>query len=273
MEPKAVRAETIAMRVNVRVVLLCAVLVVGGSATAYAQLPAEDHVVELGVMLWQPSPELVLSTDTLIGAGVDRVDFVEEFGIEDKYFPEFRAVIGRRHKFRASFVTFDYDAETTISRTIRFQGRTFTLGVPATVDINWKLYTFGYEWDVVSRERGFVGVVADVKYNRIEASIDSPILTSAATTDVTAPIPTLGVVGRGYLAPSVSITGELTGMSLTPGEDELKFWDFDVYGTISAGKYFAVQAGYRSVVADYIVDEDTGNLRMKGLYFGALVRF
>ena len=42
-----------------------------GSASAFAQLPAEDHVVELGVMLWKPSPELILSTDTLVGAGVN----------------------------------------------------------------------------------------------------------------------------------------------------------------------------------------------------------
>ena len=30
---------------------------------------------------------------------------------------------------------------------------------------------------------------------------------------------------------------------------------------------------YRSVVVDYVVDEDTGHLKMKGLYFGAVVRF
>jgi len=261
------------MRTDIRVVLFSTLIALAGSSSAYAQLPAEDHVVELGVMFWKPSPELILSTDTLVGAGVSEVDFVQEFGIEDKYFPEFRATLGRNHKFRASFVTFDYDAETIISRTIIFQGRRFTIGVPATADITWKVYKFGYEWDFVSRERGFFGVIADLKYNKVEASIDSPALTSAATTDVTAPVPGIGVIGRGYLGPNVSITGELTGLTLSRGEDEVKFWDFDLYGTVSAGRNFAVQGGYRSVVADYIVDEDTGDLRMKGLYFGAVVRF
>ena len=261
------------MRTDIRVVLFSTLIAVAGSSSAYAQLPAENHVVELGVMFWKPSPELILSTDTLVGAGVSEVDFVQEFGIEDKYFPEFRATLGRNHKFRASFVTFDYDAETIISRTIIFQGRRFTIGVPATADITWKVYKFGYEWDFVSRERGFFGVIADLKYNKVEASIDSPALTSAATTDVTAPVPGIGVIGRGYLGPNVSITGELTGLTLSRGEDEVKFWDFDLYGTVSAGRNFAVQGGYRSVVADYIVDEDTGDLRMKGLYFGAVVRF
>ena len=150
-----------------------------------------------------------------------------------------------------------------------FQGRTFTIGAPATADIKWKLCKFGYEWDFVSRERGFFGVIADLKYNKVEASIDSPVLTSAATTDVTAPVPTIGVIGRGYLAPAVSITGEFTGLSITRDDFDGKFFDFDLYGTVSFGRHFGVQGGYRSVVVDYLVDEDTGDLKMKGPYFGA----
>jgi hypothetical protein len=81
------------------------------------------------------------------------------------------------------------------------------------------------------------------------------------------------VIGRGYVAPAVSITGELTGLSITRDEFEGKFFDFDLYGTVSFGRNVGVQGGYRSVVVDYIVDEDTGDLKMKGPYFGAVVRF
>lgn len=256
----------------VAVLSFCALIL--PAARAHAQvLPAEDHVVELGVMFWKPSPELTLSTDALSGAGVNRVDFVQEFGIEDKFFPEFRATVGRNHKLRVSFVTIKYDAETTIRRTIVFQGRTFTIGVPASTDITWNLWKFGYEWDFVSRERGFFGLIADLKYNKIEASIDSPALTSAAATDTTAPVPTIGAIGRGYIAPMVAITGELTGLKLNRDEFEAKFFDFDLYGTVSFGRNVGVQGGYRSVVVDYLVDEDSGDLKMKGPYFGAVVRF
>ena len=258
------------MRQHARVITFSLFTILLGAASADAQ---NDQVVELGVMFWKPSPELTLSTDALVGAGVNEVDFVQEFGIEDKFFPEFRAALGRNHKFRASFVTFSYDAETIITRTIVFQGRTLNIGAPATADIKWNLYKFGYEWDFVSRERGFFGLIADLKYNKVEASIDSPALTSAAATDVTAPVPTIGVIGRGYLAPAVSITGEFSGLNLSPGDDQLKFWDFDLYGTVTFGRNVGIQGGYRSVVADYIIDEDTGDLKMKGLYFGAVVRF
>ena len=253
------------------VFLVSSVLAVSGRV--YAQLPAEDHVAELGVMFFKPAPELILSTDTLVGAGVNQVDFVQEFAIEEEAFPEFRVVLGREHKFRASFVTFDYEAEAFITRTIRFQGQTFNIGVPAATDITWRLYRFGYQWDFVSRERGFFGVVAELKYNRIEASVDSPALSSAATTDTTAPVPTLGVVGRAYIVPAVSITGEFTGLSLTPGDDELKVFDLDIYGMVSFGRYVGIQGGYRSVVADYVMNDDIGDLSMKGPYFGAVVKF
>jgi hypothetical protein len=244
-----------------------------GTSSVFAQSNPEDHVAELGVMFWKPSPTLMLSTDTLIDAGVNEVDFVEEFAIPDTYFPEFRASIGRNHKFRTGFVTFTYEEETVITRTIRFQGRTFNIGAPAIADINWKLYRFGYEWEFVSGRDGYLSLVTDLKYNRVEASIDSPVLTAAATTDVTAPIPTLGVAGRGYLAPALSVTGEFTAMKMGWQDDELKFFDFDLYGTVNFGRNVGVVGGYRSVVARYLLDGDSGDLKMKGLYFGALVRF
>jgi len=251
---------------------LCALILLTGRAQAQV-LPAEDHVVELGVMFWKPSPELTLSTGAISGAGIDEVDFVQEFGIGDRFFPEFRATLGRNHKFRFSYVSIKYDAETTIQRTIRFEGRTFDIGVPATADITWDLWKFGYEWDFVSRERGFLGVVADVKYNKVEASIDSPVLTSAATTDTTAAVPTIGVIGRGYLSPMVAVTGEFTALSFDRDENRVKLYDFDLYGTVSFGRNVGVQGGYRSVVVDYLVDQDGGDLKMKGPYFGAVVRF
>lgn len=257
------------MRNPLRGVLLPLTILLVCAANARAQ----DHVAELGVMFWKPSPELTLSSGTLDAAGVGLVDFVHEFGIEEKYFRELRAAIGRRHKFRTSFVTFDYEAETIITRTIVFQGRTLNIGAPATADIKWKFWKFGYEWDFVSGQGGFVGVVADLKYQRVEASIDSPVLTSAATTDTTAPVPTFGVIGRGHLGRAASVTAEFTALSFNREDFDAKTYDFEVYGTVNAGRNFGVQAGYRSVIVDYLIDDDTGDLKMKGPFFGAVVRF
>jgi len=42
---------------------------------------------------------------------------------------------------------------------------------------------------------------------------------------------------------------------------------------VNFGGHVGAQLGYRSLTSDYSVDEDEGDLKMKGLYFGGLVRF
>ena len=51
------------------------------------------------------------------------------------------------------------------------------------------------------------------------------------------------------------------------------FYDFDLYGTANFGRNVGAQIGYRSVTVDYAVDQDTGDLKMKGPYVGGVVRF
>lgn len=262
------------MRNRLSAVALCLCALALPAARADAQiLPAEDHAIEIGVMLWKPSPKLILSTNALSAIGVDAMDFVQEFGIEDKSFPEFRAVIGTKHKIRVSYVSLKYDADATIQRTFVFQNRTFTVGAPASTAIRWDLWTWGYEYDFVLREHGFFGLFVDVKRNRIKSSVDSPLLTSAATTDTAVTVPTLGLIGRGYVAPMVALTGEFVGLSLNRDEFEAKFLDYNFYGTVSFGRKLGVQGGYRSIGVDYLVEEARGDLRMRGPYVGAVVRY
>ncbi|MBI2187805.1 MAG: hypothetical protein HYU37_11925 [Acidobacteria bacterium] len=263
------------MRNRIAPLVYCTLLLpIIAAAPAAAQAP-NDQVVELGLMSWRPSPELRLSTGALAGSSIDEVDFVEEFGIEDKSFPDFRVALGRNHKFRFGYVKFSYEQDATIRRTFTFQGRTFTINTPASADIKWDLWTFGYEWDFVSRDRGFFGVVADLKYNKVQAAIDSPALRSTAATDTDAPVPTIGVIGRGYVTPMIAITGEFTGLKVSSGDFDVKFTDFDINATIIPSRAIGIgaQVGYRSVIADYIVDEDTGDLKMQGPYFGVVARF
>lgn len=93
------------------------------TARADAQvLPAEDHVAEISVLAWRPSPELTLSTNALAGSSVSAVDFVQEFGLLDSFLPECRAAIGRNHKFRLSYARIDYQETATIQRALTFQG-------------------------------------------------------------------------------------------------------------------------------------------------------
>jgi hypothetical protein len=239
--------------------------------------PGEDYRVEVGAMFWSPTPELAINSDSLDVIGVGEVDFVQEFAIEKKRFTEYRVTLkpGRKHKLRFQYIPISYDPEPVIlERTIVFAGRTFNVGLPADADVEWRMYRFGYEYDFVSRTQGFLGVIAELKHNNVRAQIDSPIGTELA--EETAPVPGIGIIGRGYLTEYVSITGEFTGFKMLDSfteEFDGEFWDFDIYGTVSLGRNVGVQAGYRSIDVEYVGGEDLGRLKLKGLYFGGVVRF
>jgi hypothetical protein len=239
---------------------------------------AEDFNLELGLMFWQPDPELTLTTGNVV---VGTVDFVQEFGLADERFREFRVTLkpGRKHKLRFSYVPIKYDQDAVLQRTIVFQDRVFPVSASANADINWDVYRFGYEWDFVSRSRGFFGVVAEVKYNKVKADVSASgtvlgqTQTISAAVDQTAPIPALGVTGRGYLHEYVSITGEFTAFKYENDDFRGKFFDFDFYGTVHLGKNVGAQVGYRSIDVEFLVDSDEGTMKRKGPYFGGLVRF
>jgi hypothetical protein len=125
----------------------------------------------------------------------------------------------------------------------------------------------------VSTDQGYVGIVGELKYNRLDASIESPALATVAATEQKAPIPTIGVAGRVYPHPLVAISGEFTGMKLKVGDIDGKFLDFDINGAVTLGRVIAVQGGYRAVTVDYIIDDDTGDLKLKGPYIGATLKF
>ena len=241
---------------------------------ARADAQNNTNAGEVSLLFWTPDPELTIQSGSLTTAtGITDIDFVEEFGIDDKTFPEIRLAAGRRHKFRFSYVPVRYDADAIIQRTITFRGQTFVVGVPASTEIKWDLWRFGYEWDFVSQERGYVGVVGELKYNKLNASISSSALTTTAATEQQAPVPTIGVAGRGYVHPLVALSAELTGLKFNFSDNEVKFFDFDVNGHVTFGRYIGVQGGYRSVTVDYLIDDDTGDLKLKGPYVGAIVKF
>jgi hypothetical protein len=264
---------------SVLLVLLAAVVRAEAQFTPPPAItPAEDFNVELALMWWQPEPALTLTTgDVRVGT----VDFVQEFGLGEKRFREFRATLkpGRKHKLRFSHVPIKYDQDAVLQREVVIENVAFPPGTNANADINWDVYRFGYEWDFVSREHGFIGLVTELKYNRVKAEVTGTASAFGQTqtfdvaVDQTAPVPTIGAIARGYLGQYVSVTGEFTALKVDREAFRGKVYDFEIYGAAHLGKFVGVQVGYRSLDVDYRVDEDEGTMTMKGPYFGGFIRF
>ena len=253
---------------KIRLVLLTAtMLCVAGSATA--QDSPENFHLETGLMFWKPSPDIVITSGSL---GTP-IDFVNTFAVEEKRIHEYRTVLkGGKHKVRFDKEEIKYEATTTLTQAIRFRGQTYFVGVPTTAALDWTLTRIGYEWDPIATTRGFAGVLFDLKYNKMNAQLSAPGFTTQ-TFERSVAVPTIGGIGRGYLTQYVSVTAELSGLKVNRSDFVAKFFDFDLYGTANFGRNVGVQYGYRSVTVNYDIETDTGDLKLKGPYFGGVIRF
>jgi hypothetical protein len=273
------------MRLAFTWTLLIACLAAAAPSPAEAQFrrmtdPAtgERYNVEVSYGLWNPTPEFEISSESL-GIPGTLIDLVEDFGFEKKRLSDFRVVLrpAKKHKFRLGYVPIKYDVEGHILRQdIVFNGQLFRLGLPINAAADWKAWRFGYEYDFLYRDRGFIGVILEAKYTDINVDLDAPALPEPEFARAKAPIPAVGVIGRGYLAKNLSVTGEFTMFRLPNGEDDEyqgSYYDFDIYGTLNFTNNVGAQFGYRSLDVSYTVKEDFGDLNLKGYYFSGVVRF
>jgi hypothetical protein len=269
--------------VTTRAALVLALLLAATRADAQFQSDkgaGEQYHVEFSVRFWSPAPELALSTGSLASLGIGQVDFVQEFGIEKQRFTEYNVTSkAGNHKVHFASIPIRYSKDAAINRTIQFGGLTVPVSAAASTTVDWRLRRYGYEWDFVAADRGYLGLLTEVKDNRFSASISAGPYGSEST-DVHVWVPTVGLGARVYPHRLISVTGEF-GVEVTrfKGFDRLKtdwdghFVDFDVFGTVNLGRNVALQTGYRSLRVDYTSDSDTANLRMKGMYWGGNLRF
>jgi len=275
---------------HIRLLALALVAFVLGASRVDAQfgpakpVPGEDYHVELGLVFWNTEPGIVLGSPALNVISPVPIDFVQALGLEKERFREFRSVLrGGKHKLRFSRMGVNFSQTLLPPSTITIGGSSFPVTGPTSGEVDWDMFRIGYEYDFGKADKGYIGFITEVKYNHVTAQLNVPDVRGAVTLqDVKVPAPALGVVARVYPHKLVSITGEWTGFKvwsflrtkLSDAETfEANFKDFDVYGTVSITRFLGVQGGYRNYSVEYIVDAETGDISLKGFYFGGMVRF
>lgn len=251
----------------------------GARRTTSNRATGETYHIEVAGTIWNPTPDIVISSEGLGQLG-DNIDYVNTLGIEKHTFKQLKLVLrpAKKHKFRFEYTPISYTAQKAVPTSFVFNGQRFTVGIPVTTDVTWKAYRFGYEWDFVYRDRGFAGVVVEAKYTDVSTTLTAEAVGAAQYTQARAPIPAIGFIGRGYVVPNISITGEFTAFklpdkALNSDEYSAKYYDFDLYGTVNFNDNVGAQVGYRSFDVYYKIKQDNGTLKLKGLYFGGVARF
>ena len=235
----------------------------------------EDFHIEVTGGLWDPVPTMSASSEQFGIVGT-RIDFGKDLGMARQRHRELRLTLkpGRRHKLRVQWLPMRYQQSAVLERRIVFQGIEHTVGLPVSSALTWDVWRFGYELDVVVRERGFVGLILEAKYTDVRAELDSAFGSEYAR--ARAPIPAAGAIARVYVSRFTPITAEFTAFKMPDNlirEYSARLIDFDIYGTVNFTQTVGVNIGYRSIDMSYLVNQDVGDFSVNGVYFSGAFRF
>ncbi len=258
-------------------------------ATARAQYEApgmsgaaigEKYWVEVAGTLWNPELIGQISSEQfgLIGTNID---FTDDLGYTATRFRDLRIVLRptRKAKFRIQYTPIRYEADTSFSRTIVFNGVAYPIGVPVESSFDWKVWRFGYEYDLLYRSRGFIGILAEVRYTQMDARLatNSPAISPRYEefTRSKAPLPALGVVARAYPLPALAVNFEISGMKVPDVDPDYQgnYVEWDLNGTFNVTNNVGIQMGWRKSTTFLAIEQDLGDLQFNGLWFGAALRY
>jgi hypothetical protein len=242
----------------------------------------EKYHIETSIGVWFPIADMQISSDQF-GIPGSTIDLKRDLGATDQKFPDFSLVLrpARKHKFRLQYIPIKYEQQGTLTTDIVFNGQRYRVGFPVNSSLDWKAYRFSYEYDFISRDRGFGGIILDVKHTDIFAELQSPAMQQPENWHQELPIPALGGIARYYVVPNISVTFEMTGIaipqSLTDQYDVGGHYkELELYGTVNVTNNIGFQVGYRSIDFGYLArgtDGSAGTMVMKGAFIGLTARY
>jgi hypothetical protein len=235
----------------------------------------EEFHIEASVAIWRPSTDIAISSE-LFGILPTTIDFKRDLGLTDQTLPEFKFTLRpfRNHKLRAQVIPMTYESSTRLLVDIVFNGQRYGVNLPVNWTFDWTAWRFNYEFDFITKNRGFAGFIFEMRSNDVKAE-----LTTVGIQEFTRrrfPLPAVGGIARIYVVPGISITGEMTGFKVPGriGDVHGGNWaDVDIYGTANFTRNVGAQIGFRSMDLGYEIKSDTASLTLKGIYFGIVARY
>ncbi len=120
-------------------------------------------------------------------------------------------------------VPFNRSNETALTRTIVFEGKTFEAGLTTQSSLDANMYGIGYQYDIIRRKRGHLGIAGQLNLFDVHASINAAAQITgdevhhaavSASGSLLAPIPVAGPEFRLYLtnSPRLFLDGQVYGM-------------------------------------------------------------
>lgn len=226
-----------------------------------------------------PSGSIQGSTDQV------PVDFEKDLGFNAYSTFAVKADWKFAHKnhFYISLSRLNSARQTVLDRTITFQGQTFEVGATVRSQLNAFLIAPGYQYDIIRRRRGHLGLGVQADLFNTSAKITGFAQAGGSGTTVTAkasllaPIPVAGPEYRIYLtnSPRLFVEGNVYGMYFFGYGNFLSTTDAIGF---SVTKHISLNAGYQlgsRLVVNNSSSADRVGLRMtqQGAVLGAEFSF
>jgi hypothetical protein len=206
-----------------RLALLCAPLF--STFPLAAQQEHEDfdqYKVRISAFWFHSDPSGEFQSSGQRGFGI--VDIHRDLGFEpfDTFAGKFDWKFARKHHFYFVVSPFQRTKERTLDRTFTFQGQTFDVGLVTRSELRAHMYAPGYQYDIIRRKRGHLGVAiqfdlfdTDAKISAAAQTVNGvPLAARSVEGSLLAPIPVAGPEFRLYLtnSPRLFVEGNVYGM-------------------------------------------------------------
>lgn len=197
------------------------------------------------------------------------VDFQKDLG-----FNSYSTFIGgldwkftRKNHFLLDASRFNSSNQKVLQRTITFQGQTFEAGLQTQSELDALFLSPGYQYDIIRRKRGHLGIGVHFNTFDTSAKISSQAQITgdgthyearSASGSFIAPIPVAGPQYRLYLtnSPRLYVEGDVYGMYFFGYGNYVSLADSVGF---SVGKHISVKAGY-ALASRLIVNAQTDRI-------------
>ncbi len=249
--------------------LLMAVAVAAAAplAAAESERPAaERYNVRVEYLWWSPQP----GGEVQKGYG-DRqgtlLDVQADLALQENGANPLRGVLrlGESWKFRGSWSPIDFQGDTVGQRIFSYGNIAVAPGQQVRTSIKGNYATAELEWDGLQRPQGYAGLLFGVKYFDVDTLLLDVDTEHRVTETKRLPVPVLGLTGRVYPHPRLSLEGEFSGLTLG---DRGHVWEWLVAGRVQVVRHLAGTVGYRGLKLSGKDERDSLHLDLGAWTFG-----
>jgi hypothetical protein len=246
------------------------------SATASAEVrepAAERGSVMLAAFNTGRTTDARVDSDSRNGTDLDLED---DLGLE-RYMTVARLSgyvwITQRQRIDVSLFDLSREASKELEKDIALGDKTFAIDADVSTRNELQIYKLDYTFAPLSRDRGFLGVVAGLYVARTGVAVNDTARGASESRQLTAPLPVFGLRGEYAFGHRFTLRGAAELFAIATGGIDGRLHDSYVGVDYSFGKRFALGVAYNDVSMHVAADEAGFHGLLDAGYRGALLYF